>query len=276
MFLRALLAFLLLSSVAFAQQEAVFSSDSTKVLKAPAFAVNNNNTNKVRKPKPIKKELSLGYRLGSDGWSVFSDYGRVRAIDAKHPDMFHNVLLYQLELTEKHDPKEQKIKIENNTSTFSSSYRYGKINNFYALKLGFGFRKMLAGKPDPGAVSIHWVNLGGFSLGMLKPYYLKMSSIAGGDVIKYTDLNKEDFLNEYNIEGKGGFAKGLDELQMIPGGHFKSALHFDYATAKNVVFAVEAGVNAEYYSQEVQLMASQPARAGFYNLFVSLQVGSRW
>ena len=48
----------------------------------------------------------------------------------------------------------------------SGNYIFGKINNFYALKLGYGYRRMIAGKPDPGTVSIHWIYSGGFSVGL--------------------------------------------------------------------------------------------------------------
>ncbi len=101
-------------------------------------------------PKPIKHEASLGIRLNSDGWSVFTDLGKVKTQDSKHSDMFYNVRFWQIELTEKKDPREEKKKSDNGSGT--NSYIYGKINNFYALKLGYGYRRMLVGKPDPGSV----------------------------------------------------------------------------------------------------------------------------
>src|ERR1700743_1580971 len=62
-----------------------------------------------KKPKPITHEWSAGFRLNSDGWSFYSDYGRVKTKDIRHIDMFHNVRFWQFELSEKKSPKEQKL-----------------------------------------------------------------------------------------------------------------------------------------------------------------------
>ncbi len=134
-------------------------------------------------------------------------------------------------------------------------------------------RKLIAGKPDPGSVSIHWANSGGLALGLLKPYYLNTVSDPGA--IKYKD-NEVDFLNQGAIEGSAGFMKGINEITFIPGLHFKSALHFDFSTNRKNVIGVEAGFDAEYYSTAVQLMANESATNYFFNLFVAAQFGRRW
>ncbi len=228
---------------------------------------------KPKAPKAISRELSFGLRLNSNGWSVYSDIGRIKPRDAKHADMFYNVRLWQIEITEKKHPKQHKISNQGGGSG-SNSYIYGKINNFYALKLGRGYMRMLAGKPDPGSVSIHWLYAGGFSLGMLKPYYLNVFS--DPNAIKYEDGTKEDFLNQYLIQGSAGFAKGLGEMKYIPGFHIKSAIHFDFSASRKSVIGVEAGFNAEYYAGDVQIMANQPATPFLLDLYVAMQVGKRW
>ncbi len=273
---RALKLFILLSVLSYGahgQQDPVFSSDSSKVYKKPEIFISQV---KPKAPKPIIHELSLGYRANTDGWSIYTDCGRVRTQDLKKSDMFHNLLYWQLEFTEKTNPKEQKVTSATpNKFGGSSSYKYGKINNLYVLKFGGGFRKMLAGKPDVGCVSIHWANTAGFALGLLKPYYINVST---GDphAIKYTDITQSDFLDDNIILGSAGFSKGLDEIVFVPGGHIKTALHFDFSTNKKTVLAVETGVNAEFYSTPIQLMANQPAITGFYDIFIAFQIGKRW
>jgi hypothetical protein len=229
---------------------------------------------KPKGPKPITHEFSAGLRLNTDGWSVFTDLGKVKAKDLKHRDMFYNVRFWQLEFTEKKDPKEEKLTSDNASGTGSSKYIYGKINNFYALKLGYGFTKLLVGKPDPGTVSMHWVNVFGVSLGLLKPYYLNVDS--DPNAIKYSDANKENFLDQRSIEGSAGFGKGLSEIKFIPGGHFKSAIHFDFSANRKNVLGVETGFDVEYYGSQVQLMADQPGTSVFLDLFIAIQFGKRW
>ncbi len=224
-------------------------------------------------PKPITRELSVGLRLNSNGWSGFVDIGRVKSKDAKHSDMFYKVRLWQVEFTEKKDPKEVKITGQGGGKG-SNKYIYGKINNFYALKLGRAWMKMLAGKPDPGSVSIHWLYGGGFSLGMLKPYYI--NAFSDPNAIKYDENTKVNFLDKNVIEGSAGFAKGLGEIKMVPGFHFKSGIHFDFSASRKSIIGVEVGVNGEYYTQEVQLLANHAGTPYFVDLYVALQVGKRW
>lgn len=226
----------------------------------------------VKGPKPITNELSVGFRLNTDGWSVYTDIGKVKSKDPRHIDMFHNVRFWQIEVTEKKNPKEYKSTSDNGGGT--NTYIYGKINNLYALKLGWGYRRLLVGKPDPGSVSIHWANVLGLSVGFLKPYYL--NTVSDPDAIKYSDANKMDFLNQSYIEGSAGFSKGLSEVKIVPGGHFKSSVHFDFSANRKDVIGVETGFNLEYYSQQVQLMANQPSTAFFADLFIAIQFGRRW
>ena len=254
----------------FAQGNIIPTVDTTKKT-APATVRHI----KPKGPKAIKHEVSVGYRLNTDGWSFYTDIGRVKAVDAKRPDMFNKVRFWQVEFSEKKGAKQEKIMSEtNNAGSSPNNYYYGKINNFYGLKLGYGFRKLIAGKPDPGCVSIHWVNTGGFSLGLLKPYYLNVKS--DHDAIKYSEATQANFLNQRIIEGAAGFSKGLDEIKPIPGIHLKSALHFDFSVNRKNAIAVETGVNFEYYSSEIAIMALQPTSPYFLDAFLAFQIGRRW
>ena len=251
-------------------QDVIYSSDSNRVVVKPKI-----NYLKPKPPAPIIHEMSGGVRLNTDGWSVFTNIGKAKAQDLRKVDMFHSLRLIQIEVSEKKNPKEEKIHSTTvNTMGGSSTYIFGKINNFYTLKLGYGYSKMIAGKPDEGCVSIHWSNVVGFALGFLKPYYLNLYSDPQG--VKYNPDNQTDFLNQDAIMGSAGFSKGLSEMQFIPGGHIKSAIHFDFSTNKKNVLGVEAGVNFEYYSQEIQLMANQPATPYFADMYVSFEFGRRW
>jgi len=238
----------------------------------------------VKRPKPITSELSVGFRLNTDGWSLVADKGFIRSEESKLRDQFYNVRVVQLELSEHKHPKETRRALTDQTGgggERSRPFVYGKINNFFALKAGYGLRKMIAGKPEPGTVSIHWLMLGGISLGMEKPYYLDgyVPQDNFGTLVpatfKYSDSTRESFLREDYIRGSAGFTKGLGEIQFVPGIHAKTALHFDFAASRKTVLAVETGVNVEYYSREIIMMANQDHKPIFVNLFASLQFGRR-
>ncbi|MBS1616743.1 MAG: hypothetical protein JST06_11575 [Bacteroidetes bacterium] len=240
-------------------------------------------TPKKRIP-PIQKELSLGYRFNTDGWGVFAEKGYVRSDEGRESDQFYNLRLFQLELDEHKHPKEVKSKLSDSQPGSESTrpFIYGKINNFYTLKLGYGVRRMIAGKPEPGTVSIHWVATGGFALGMEKPYYLDgyiMQDNPGALVpatFKYSEATKAFFLNPQYIRGRAGFGKGLDEISFVPGVHARAGLHFDFSSNRKNVLALEAGIAAEYYTRNIALMANQEAKPYFVNLYAALQFGRRW
>lgn len=249
-------------------QEVFSSADTTW------RAAYNSSARVVPKgPKPLTHELSFGYRLGTDGWAAFTDIGKIKFRNARQADMFHRVSFFQIELTEKRSPKQEKLSVQSSSGK-TGSYYLGKINNFYALKLGYGFRKLLAGKPDPGSVSIHWVNVFGASLGMVKPYYLNV--ISSSSPIKYTPSTESDFFNQNYILGSAGFGQGLGEMTFIPGGHFKTMLHFDFSANRKTALAIETGINVEYYSQPVTIMFQRDPQQWFYNVFLSFQFGKRW
>jgi hypothetical protein len=260
---------LFLSGVCADAQTVTRSSDSTNKSKAQLV-----QKPKVKKPKPISKELSGGFRLNTGGWSIFAERGVVKS-EEKESDLFYNLRYAQIEFSEKKHPKEMRSTSGNGGSEAPRTYIYGKINNFYTFKVGYGNRRMIAGKPDPGTVSIHWIYNGGLSLGMAKPYYLSMGN---GKDIKYSDEDKEDFLAGQNIVGSAGFGKGLNQIKFIPGLQVRTGLHFDFAPRerKHTKLALETGMTAELYTKKIELMANQKAVPYFVNLYVSLQFGRRW
>ncbi len=241
----------------------------------------SNQNPVVKKPKPITREISGGFRLNSDGWSVFAERGDVRSTEGRNQDMFHDLRIFQLEFTEHKHAKEIKQSPADQSGGNARALIYGKINNFYALKLGYGLRKMIAGKPEPGTVSIHWANTVGLAVGMEKPYYVDgfLRQDNGASPIpatfKYTDETAQDFTDLNYLTGSAGFMKGIGEIKVVPGLHFKSALHFDFAANRKTVMAVETGFNVEYYSRPIVLMAGQDSQNLFANLFASFQFGRR-
>lgn len=254
------------------------------LLSVDAFALDADTTFvpvKKKRPKPINKEYNLGLRLNTDGWSVFFDRGRVLGYGRK-TDYFYDIAFWQIELGEKKHPQEtRRTNVSSTTSTNSTPFIYGKANNFYTFKLGYGKRKMIAGKPEHGTVSVHWVYMGGLSVGLEKPYYYQAYVSKNGgpftkEEIRYTDTTQYLFSQLSQIEGASGFAKGIDELSIVPGIHVKTGLHFDFAVSKTQKLAIETGLNVECYTRAIQLMAYQNDVPYFVNAYVSVGFGKRW
>ena len=249
--------------------------DSVALTGNPASVQKVTNAVRPKPPKPAKTECSLGLRLNSNGWSLFTDYGSSKPIDEKHAERFFNLHFFQFEVTEKKDPREVKTSTGSSSGGGTGSYIYGKINNLYVVKLGYGLRTMIAGKPDEqGVVSIHWINAGGAAIGLLKPYYV---NIGGSSTpVKYAEATATSFLDPQQISGGAGFSTGLGEIVVAPGVHYKTGFHFDFAGSLKTVIAIETGANVEYYFQSVTLMAAKPPTNLFADVYLSFQFGKRW
>ena len=235
----------------------------------------------AKKPKPITKEFSVGARLTSDGYGLYAEKSIVNSNNLKTQDMFYNTRFFQVGFEEHKHAKETKREFvdQSGSGNKSKPFVFGKVNNFYTLKLGYGFRKMIAGKPEPGTVSIHWTGVAGLAAGLLKPYYLEENVPEGAGYVqksvKYTEETKSYFLNPYYIIGASGVTKGIGEVQFVPGIHAGTALHFDFAPSKKHVLAVETGVTGEYYTKNIMILANQEAKPYFVNLYAALQLGWR-
>lgn len=235
----------------------------------------------VKKPKPIANEFSMGLRLNTNGWSLFAERGLVQSEETKYRDQFHNVNLIYLELSEQKHPKETRSTI-NGDPQRTRPFVFGKVSNFYKLKAGVARRKMIAGKPESGTVSVHWVYGGGVAAGFLKPYYIEAlvadpsSGRYAQETIRYSDETQGTFLSEGFILGATGFAKGLGEMKFVPGITAKTGLHFDFAQRKRTKLAVEVGMNGELYTKRVEIMANQKAQPYTLNIYASIQAGKRW
>ncbi|XZF15640.1 hypothetical protein ACTHGU_05850 [Chitinophagaceae bacterium MMS25-I14] len=233
---------------------------------------------KVKKPKPIHTEMSLGVKINTNGWGAYIDKGWVKSQETKQRDMFYNIKYVQLEFNEVKDPREVKTTNDFLPDQSGKPYIFGKINNFYQFNLSYGFRKMIAGKPEPRTVSVHWVYMGGLSIGLLKPYYVNayLPQDNAPEAIKYSESTRETFLNDEAIVGAAGFSKGLGEIKFVPGLHLKTGLHFDFATSKKTVLAIETGAAADIYTQNIEIMANQKAHPYVFNLYAGFQFGKRW
>ncbi|MEO7312351.1 MAG: hypothetical protein ABIX01_18255 [Chitinophagaceae bacterium] len=217
-----------------------------------------------------QKQNVFGFKLATDGWGAFFEKGFMKTVERAN--------LFSLEIGERKSNREQKIPGENtNGGSFGSSYIYGKQNNFYLLKLGVGQSLLLGGKGNKNGVAVSAIYGGGLSLGLLKPYYLKVIDNSTEKQIKYMgDKSRNDtlFLESHAI-GSGGIFKGFGELKIKPGIFLKAALRFDYGKYNEMVSAIEAGINAEYYASKIPILVDVKQRRFFLNAFIAIEFGKR-
>lgn len=232
---------------------------------------------------PLTQEMSIGYRLASDGWSLFVQRGFIKT-DAER---LHTNFIF-VDLSEKRNAKETRSMNENFTivnpnELKPTSYKYGKINNFYQFKLGYGNSIPISGKLDKKSVQISWLYAGGLSMGILKPYYLDLLIPEGNIYVrkfeKYSEKTKEYFLdlnNQGTIVGGSSFTKGIGEIKIQPGLALRSGFYFDYTASRKTFLGVEIGASAELYMKKIPIMVTNSNSAYFFNVYADFRFGRRW
>ena len=211
------------------------------------------------------KQTLFGIQARTNGYGIFLEVGRRRS------QRFTNT--YTLELSEIKHHKEEKLNSAENL--FNNSFIYGKINNFYQAKIGFGQQYILGQKGNKNGVAVIAMLNGGISAGLLKPYYLHIKDSSGEerDVSYYKDSTS--FIYPYSVLGSGGFGKGWNEVKFKPGLFLKSALRFDFGRYNEKVQAVEIGMSIEYYFSKVPMMVYSDSKNLFFQGHLAFVFGSR-
>jgi predicted XRE-type DNA-binding protein len=217
-----------------------------------------------------QKQISQGIHFNTDGWSIFYEKGKYKSITKTN--------LWWIEVGEHKHPKEERTPTASAAQGFIilSNYIYGKRNNLYEVKFGAGQQKLIGGKGNKNGVAVSAIYGGGITAGLLKPYYLQIQnpSTQRQEDIKY-DNNDQLFLDPTVILGKGSFSKGFGEMQIVPGGHVKGALRFDYGRYNEVVSALEVGLKATYFSKKMPIMLLNDEKSLFFNAYISVTFGKR-
>ena len=158
-------------------------------------------------------------------------------------------------------------------------YVYGKQNNFYVLRGGYGVKRYFSEKAKRRGLAVGVSYQGGITLGMIKPYYLRLIERQDNNSFaivskKYSEESKELFLDPFSIYGGTFFTKGLGEMSFLPGVNGQVAVHFAFGAFDEYVMAIDTGLMVDIFPRNVPIMVedNQPY---FLNLFLTLHIGKR-
>ena len=214
------------------------------------------------------KQFLLGFKLNTDGWTALYEHGKYKTINTTNT--------WFLEIGERKSHKEEKLtNVDINGFPIGNPLIYGKQNDFYNINIGLGQQKLIGGKGPKNGVAVSVIYGGGFSAGLLKPYYVTVADSNGtSEDIKY-NKGVNDSLFLYNSYSGAGFSKGFNQIKFRPGLVAHAALRFDYGKYNEVLSAIEVGVSAEYYSKDMPIMVYAAPKKFFYNTYVAIEFGKR-
>jgi hypothetical protein len=210
------------------------------------------------------KQSVFGVQLRTNGYGAFYELGR------RQTPRWTN--LYSAEITEIKHPKEEKLGSTENF--FSNSFIYGKINNFYQVKLGFGRQYIFGQKGNKNGVAVTGSMNAGLSIGLLKPYYLQVVDGQGNQKSISYEQDSVTFI-QGDIIGGAGLGMGWSELKVKPGAFAKAALRFDFGRYNESVQALEIGISADFYSQKIPIMVYNDNKQLFYQGHIAFVFGRR-
>ncbi len=235
-------------------------------------------------PKPIGNE-SLVYeserifdiRVHSNGFSLGYTVATI--------ETWYRTSYYYFDFGSLKHPKEysQNFKFFNPGTSGESSrpFIFGKQNRLYAMRAGLGKKRYFSERARRKSVVVGMNYEYGFTLGILKPYYLKLKDFTDGDGnpriydAKYSEENAAAFLDETVIFGGAEFRHGLNELRLKPGFHGKIGANFSWGTTENIIKALEVGLMLDLFLSKVPIMILEENRPYFLNVYLTLQLGKR-
>lgn len=226
---------------------------------------------------PFKKHSVFGVKISTDGLGISYEIGKFKTI--------RRTTLLQFELNEKYHPKEEKQTVDSDIFGNVSRVKYGKANNFYQFKVGYGQQHLIGGKAEKNGVAVSAMYAGGLSVGIVKPYYVDVHDNNANEDFRY---KFEDTIAD-NVDpvlsGASGFTTGWNEVKFKPGIHAKAALRFDYGRFRESVTAIETGISLEYYPSNIKQMTvwnfDHPAtfitrqNRMFFNAYITILFGKR-
>ena len=222
------------------------------------------------------RETTFNMKLTTNrGFAPGLEFGRLRT--------YYKTTYYHISLGELKHSKEQRQSADPLRSRSFRPFIYGKQNNFFVARAGWGVKRYYSEKAKHKGVALGLSYSFGPSLGMLKPYYLAIcypDPNNPGDCRifheKYSDENANLFLDENGrIKGASPFTRGFSEISVLPGANASIAFHLDWGAFDEFVKALEIGAMLDVFPKRVPILVTEENNQFFLNFFVNLQLGKR-
>jgi hypothetical protein len=215
-----------------------------------------------------ENERTFAVLINSNGLGINYRFGkRVTAL---------RKIIYEGDLVNIKHPKE--IKLNTSQYYFSTrSFVYGKLNQFYNLRIGMGLQYEMFPKFDRGGISIRRYFAFGPAIGITKPIYYLINVDSDGDAYPETQVVEKYTYKQHiqttTIVGRASYFKGFDEISFIPGLYGKVGMMFEFGRFHETIHALDAGIIVDAFVKKVPIMAIDNNNFIFLTLFISYRFG---
>ncbi len=229
------------------------------------------------------KEFTVDFTAHTNGFALGMNFGKLQT--------YYKTKYYHFSIGEIKHAREKRSDFQSVTRpnvVAARAYIFGKQNNLYALRAGFGTKRYLSEKSPDRGVSVGINYEFGPTLGLLKPYYLEVYVAENFQAqttrsVRYSEETAALFSDPTRIFGASSRGLGFGEMKPTLGAHGKFSIHFDWGAFDEFVKAIDAGVMVDLFLQKTPILIDGANinnevvenRNLFLNLFVNLQFGKR-
>jgi hypothetical protein len=166
-------------------------------------------------------------------------------------------------------PKELKY-----LTSYSGSFIRDKQIYLFPLRLSYGREILFFRKSAEEGMQMYAHFSLGPTLGLIKPYYIIYDYQDDRGVVnepydpaKHTDPN--------NIQDRGGFFRGFNQLSVEPGFHLRGSIGFEFGKMASHVAGIEIGALLEAYAEPIDIIPTAPNKSVFASGYLILYYGKR-
>lgn len=227
-----------------------------------------------------RREVVFGLNFNTQGGLIGGANVRVASVLDERLLRF-----WSLEGVSFKNPKEERV---TNPYTGGTYTRY-KTNYAFALRPSFGLQRILFRKAAESGVQVNALLSAGPSIAFLMPYYISFDydaqrrrSFGPNDVIVDEQYDPTKHSDSDFIIDRAPLFSGIGQTKLVPGGHLRGGLSFEYGRYRDAVAGAEVGFLLELYTKRLDVLAP-PAPADpntlnqkFYpSVYLTLYLGHR-
>ena len=173
--------------------------------------------------------------------------------------------------------KERRVR----SSSFSApgSFFYGKLNQVYFVRSGFGQRWEFGQRLYKNTLSASMGVSGGLTFAFLKPVYLEIYYPLPDQQAGYLVSEKYDPLKHTDLSvifGNSSVFKGMGELGARIGLNAKANIQFDWSDYYDQIQSLELGIALDAFGRDIPILAFAQNKNVFTSLYICLNIGNRW
>lgn len=211
----------------------------------------------------FRNERSFAVMLNSDGIGIgYRDSRRLNYLNKR---------FFEIEAATLRHPKEYKL---SSIYPQAGSFVFGKLNSVFYLRGGLGQQHELFPKADLGGVAVRFLYSGGPVFALYKPiYYRIIRPVSIDEAILREEKFDVQIHDPTMIYGRASFARGLNEIKMLPGLYARTGFNFEYSKEDKIIHAVEVGAQVNAFIKKIPIMETTQNKAVFFSFFVSYRFG---